>query len=160
MSLARDVSPPWRREASATFHGRDLFAPLAARLALDAPPSSLGQEVNPHSLVRLPGAEPVLTGETVTAMVINVDHFGNCVLNLETAAFGAMLAKARNLGLTAPVSVQAHSVFTYDRLEPGDLGLIKGSQGYLELAMNQASAASELGLGLGSAVTFSLDWAR
>lgn len=157
LTRARDVSPPWRREASATFHGRDLFAPLAAKLANGEAASSLGEEINPHSLLRLPGAEPVLDGERLTALVLNVDRFGNCVLNLESPEWGNTLAKVPGLAIVSPVNASVRSAFTYDRLEPGQVGLIKGSQGYLELAMNQASAADELALRMGMAVTFQLD---
>jgi S-adenosyl-L-methionine hydrolase (adenosine-forming) len=157
LTRARDVTPPWRREASATFHGRDLFAPLAAKLACCAEIDGLGEEINPHSLTLLPGAQPGLVGDTLTAMVLNVDHFGNCVLNLESQEWGNTLAKAQGLAIIAPASAPVRPAFTYELLEPGEVGLIKGSQGYLELALKQASAAQELSLSLGMSVTLRLD---
>jgi hypothetical protein len=158
--LFRDVTPPWRREASATFHGRDLFAPLAARLANDTPSWQLGEEGNPHSLIRLPGAEPSPTPEGLASTVLHVDRFGNCLLNLETEAWGTQVFKSKNLALMVPADLATrslHPVFTYERLEPGHVGIIRGSQGFLELAMNQQSAATELDLSPGDAVSIRLD---
>jgi len=156
-SRARDVTPPWRREASATFHGRDLFAPLAAKLVNDTPPWQLGEEVNPHSLARIPGTEPTRENETVSAMILHVDRFGNCILNLETAEWGPVLFKANTPSLSAPESVPLNPVLTYERLAEGELGVIKGSQGYLELAMNQESAAARHGLKPGDSLTIHLE---
>jgi len=155
--LVRDVTPPWRREASATFHGRDLFAPLAARLVNDTPSWQLGEEINPHSLHRLPGADPVRTEEGIEAMVLHVDRFGNCLLNLESEAFAAMIFKAKSPGLTAPTVCPLYPALTYERLESGQVGIIKGSQGCLELAMKQQSAAAALKLAQGGAVSIRLD---
>jgi len=156
-SRVRDVTPPWRREASATFHGRDIFAPLAAKLLTGTPPERLGEEVNPHALVRLPGAEPVHEGTAITAMVLHVDRFGNCLLNLQSDAYANMILKAKEPQLTAPVETPLHPVFTYEKLEKGQLGVLKGSQGCLELAMFLDSAAAVLGLKPGDPVALSLE---
>lgn len=155
--LARDVTPPWRREASATFHGRDLFAPLAARLANGTPSWQLGEELNPHALVRPHWAEPLPTEDGVSAVVLHVDRFGNCLTNLDWQTWAAPVFKAKSLSLTAPSVRPLVPAFTYERLEPGSLGIIKGSQGYLELAMNKRAASAELGLASGDAVTIRLE---
>lgn len=156
-ALVRDVTLPWRRKASATFHGRDLFAPLAARLVNGAHPSELGKEINPNSLTRLPGAEPALTENVLEAMVLHVDRFGNCITNLEASAWGARLFKTRQVSLVSPREADLVPVLTYERLEPGQFGVIKGSQGYLELAMKQQSAGQALGLAAGSRVVLRLE---
>lgn len=156
-SRVRDVTPAWRRDASATFHGRDIFAPLAARLAGDASPSELGDEVNPHSLARLLGVEPTRAGERIEATVLHVDRFGNCITNLDVASWTPVLFKSRTPSLVVPAVRELFPVVTYEKLAPGELGLIKGSQGYLELAVNQQSAAALLGLSSGAGVTISLE---
>lgn len=156
-SRVRDVTPAWRRDASATFHGRDIFAPLAARLACDVSPTELGDEVNPHSLARLPGVEPARAGERIEATVLHVDRFGNCITNLDVASWTPVLFKSRTPSLVAPAVRELFPVVTYEKLAPGELGLIKGSQGYLELAVNQQSAAALLGLSCGAGVTISLE---
>lgn len=153
----RDVTPPWRRDASATFHGRDIFAPLAARLASDAPSADLGDEVNPHSLARLSGVEPERSGERIEATILHVDRFGNCITNLDVESWTPVLFKSRTPSLVVPAVRELYPVVTYEKLSPGELGLIKGSQGYLELAANQQSAAALLGLSSGAGVVISLE---
>lgn len=155
-SRVRDVTPAWRRDASATFHGRDIFAPLAARLLLGEAPAALGQETSPHGLARLPGIEPEIDGDTLHGAVLHVDRFGNCILNLDTARFETRFFKTHAPELSAPSSLPVHPSATYERL-PGDaLGVIKGSQGFLELAMNRRSAAEHLKLQPGSPLSFNL----
>jgi len=139
---------------SATFHGRDVFAPLAADLAGGAAPESLGLEIDPGALVRLPWAEPQLGPRGVRANVLHVDRFGNCLTNLpvvpwaERHPLGSTLLLAPALGASRPL----RRVSAYGELAPGQLGLVAGSQGYLELCLNQASAAAETGLAPGEAV--------
>ena len=149
-----------RTGASATFHGRDVFAPLAARLANGEDPAALGDPVDPGGLVRLPEARPVLAGDALTASVLHVDRFGNCLLNLEIRAWAERLAEVGGLRLRAsegPAAVTPLRVAaSYAQLASGQVGLIAGSQGVLELALNQASAAAVLGLSPGGRVTIIL----
>jgi S-adenosylmethionine hydrolase len=67
---------------SATFHGRDVFAPAAAHLSIGLDPPELGPEVEPASLVRLELPEPEIGAATIRATVLYVDRFGNVQLNL------------------------------------------------------------------------------
>jgi hypothetical protein len=67
---------------SATFHGRDVFAPAAAHLSTGLDPAQLGPEVEPRSLVRLELPEPEVGGSTIRATVLYIDRFGNVQLNL------------------------------------------------------------------------------
>ena len=67
---------------SATFHGRDVFAPVAAHLARGAPLSEAGEEVSAASLTTLEASEPAIGEDRVVAHVISVDRFGNAVLDL------------------------------------------------------------------------------
>jgi hypothetical protein len=153
---ARDVTPPWRRDTSATFHGRDLLVPLAARLAHGESPASLGDEVKPQSLVRLPLADPLVDSDEISASILHVDRFGNAITNLDIERFGQSVFKARGAYLSSPGETPLYAVVTYENLGQGQLGVLKGSQGYLELAMNKASAASALALSPGMAVTLAL----
>ena len=76
-------APPTRsRSVSRTFHGRDLFAPAAAHLALGVPIEQLGPPVDPESLIRLDVPEPEVGGDRIRATVLDVDRFGNVGLNL------------------------------------------------------------------------------
>ncbi len=138
---------------SATFHGRDLFAPLAADLILGKDPDTTGSAIAVSSLhrLRLPGV--TLQRDTLTAVVLHVDRFGNCVLNVPDG-WAARLGKYAWLRLVKPVERSVALATTYGRLAKGQLGLLPGSQGYFELALNGSSAAAELGLVPGAGCIF------
>ena len=164
----QDIPADGGQGVAATVHGRDVFAPLAARLANGEAPASLGDRVDPGSLVRLEQTQPVLAGDALTAAVLHVDRFGNCLLNLTIRAWTGRLAGCRALRLGRPEhleesqtieiqnSMPLRFVTTYEQLGSGDVGLLAGSQGYLELALNQASAAAVLGLAPGGLVSIIL----
>lgn len=139
--------------ASATFHGRDVFAPLAARLAarLDAgeSPDGMGPTLPSASLVRLAWAEPVTDGPFLLARVLHVDRFGNCVLNLAAEPWRERLARLPGLELLSPSVRGLERVRTYAEISSGAVAVLAGSQGFLELAMRQDSAALALDLAPG-----------
>ena len=127
--------------ASKTFHGRDIFAPLAARLALGASPRSMATpvsaiEIKRHAMTWAENADGVLD-----CTVLHVDRFGNCLLNLRAENFDA---GDGTLHLDDGTMVAV--VKTYAHLSPGQVGLLEGSQGVMELAMNQDSCARLLEL--------------
>ena len=137
-------------ESSATFHGRDVFAPLAARLAHGECLAGLGTPMDRADLDRPDWAAPSCGACGADARVLHVDRYGNCLLSLRS-------------GFTAPKPVawlrmswgQRRGVIpvrTYAELGPGEIGLLAGSQGFLELAANQTSAAEALGLRRGDSV--------
>ena len=154
--------------ASATFHGRDLFAPLAARLAAGAKPEELGPALDPASLVREGWAEPRMEGQVAVATVLHADRFGNLVLNLSAAIWSPRLpvggqvrvrsgaGRSMGFGKPGPSRYNVRIVTHYAELAPDELGLLTGSQGYLELAMNQASAAKHFGLGIAAEISLDL----
>jgi len=129
-----------------TFHGRDLFAPAAARLARGELLASLGAPVDPGTLASCPLPEPVTTSVGWVTTVLWVDHFGNVVTNLSASA----------LGETAAVRLEAgrrlRRVATYGDADQGEAVALLGSSGLLELAVNRGSAAELLGLRRGARV--------
>jgi S-adenosylmethionine hydrolase len=155
--LAACLGPPadlvkidWRAmgmaEPSRTFHGRDVFAPAAAWLARGDDLSQLGEEVDPDLLVScpLPDPEPLTSGYQAT--VISVDRFGNLATNLPASHVDGQA--------TASWSPEgsARRVRTYSDAEKGEVVLLEGSAGYLELAVFGGSAAMATGLRRGAAV--------
>jgi S-adenosylmethionine hydrolase len=136
---------------SATFHGRDVFAPLAARLAMGEEPRAVASVWTGADPVRLEGLWPRRVGSRVEARVLSVDRFGNVVLNLDVGSYGRLPAAP---ALVAPRAVPLTPATTYGELEQGTVGLLAGSQGYLELAVAGGSAAAKLGLRAGDAVAF------
>jgi S-adenosyl-L-methionine hydrolase (adenosine-forming) len=143
---------PW--PVSDTFHGRDVFAPAAARLAAGAELGEVGRGIDPGTLT-LPAllAGPEAERGRVSTSVIGVDRFGNVRLgalpgHLETAELEAEELVLLVAG--APVTVRR--VRTYGELEPAAVGLLVDSAGWLAVVRNGASAAEHLGLRPGDAV--------
>jgi S-adenosylmethionine hydrolase len=132
---------------SATFHGRDIFAPLAAAVAAGGlRPADLGDAVG--ELV--PGwiEEPTVVGAQRSGTVVTIDHFGNLITNID----------ARHLeGLVHPVVRVAGRDLplrrTYSDVRPGDYLALVNSFGVLEIARAEGSAAEGLGLARGAPVT-------
>lgn len=144
-----DVCGQTPDHAAATFHGRDVLAPLAARLANGTIPSELGPVVDIASLTRPawsrpePGTHDTLP-YSVRAHVLHVDRFGNCLLNLMLERW---LVEAENgLELLAPLLQPLALARTYGDIPEGGVSMLTGSQGYWELAVNRGSAARILGL--------------
>lgn len=147
--LTKAVEAP--SKVSHTFHGRDVFAPLTAWLALGGNPARLGGEIDPASLIRCDWSTPEIKSSSARCHVLHIDRFGNCVLNLEPGK----IPNATNLRLTAPSRSELAYVATYAEMPEGMPGLLEGSQGFLEIAVNQHSASKELGLSMGDQVTLS-----
>jgi hypothetical protein len=133
-------------EASATFHGRDLFAPAAGRLAAGVPIGLLGDPVNPASLVPSPLPKPRPEGAELVGEVVVVDRFGNLITNLEAAARAAAGALVRWAGGELPL------LRTYADAAPGAPLALVNSFGVVEIAVRDGHAASALGLGRGAPV--------
>jgi hypothetical protein len=149
----RDLCLP---EVSATFHGRDVFAPVAAYLAKGRPLDRVG---TPHRRpVRLAWPEPVREDETLRGEVLTVDHFGNAITNLPAA----WLARPKSRHLTARIGAgktRGLALVQYYAAVPiGHPLAVLGSSGFLEISVNQGSAAEQLRLKVGSPVT--VRWQR
>jgi len=142
-------SPARLEPVSATFHGRDVFAPVAARLSMGDPLEALGERIDPDVLVRcerrLPEIEP---GVRVRAAVAYADGFGNAALDLSPdEAAQAGLGIGERLHVRSDVaSAEAVYARTFADLEPGALLLYRSSRGAMGLAVNLGSAAEGLGV--------------
>lgn len=135
---------------SNTFHGRDILVPAAARLALGAAPATMGRPLSLETLTRPVWAIPAVTGREVTAHVLHVDRFGNCLLNLPERLWPE--AGLEHVELLTPLLQPLVPVRTYAQIPTGGVGVMVGSQGYWELAVNQGSAAAVLGLASGKRI--------
>lgn len=141
---------PHERTVAQTFHGRDILMHLAADLALGARPRDLGRPLEPDTLVRPKWAAAERIGQKIVAHVLHVDRFGNCLLNLGLAAWPPeALVRPEML---QPLLQPLEPVRTYAEIPDGGIGLLAGSQGYWELALNQGHAGTALGLRPGSRV--------
>jgi S-adenosylmethionine hydrolase len=138
---ARAVSLPIPAHASATFHGRDVFAPAGAQLAGGVPLEVLGRPHETPVIRRTP--EPTRLGDGgIAGLVIAVDRFGNLITNLVAPRGGAVEIAGRSV----PV------VRTYGDVAPGELLALVGSSGLVEVAVRNGSATQHLAVGRGTAV--------
>lgn len=145
--LARDEF--FRRPVSQTFHGRDVFAPVAAHLAAGTPPDAFGPELPELQPLDLP--EPRVEAGAVHGEVVYVDRFGNLITNIPAAA----LASFRAQSLSVRIADMALSPLapTYAALAPGAPVALIGSWRTLEVAVRDGSAADQLRAGIGACVT-------
>jgi S-adenosylmethionine hydrolase len=138
---------------SNTFHGRDVFSPVAAYLAAGVELSQLGEAADPSSLVRfsLPGAEEEDAGEGVMARIISIDRFGNARLSItqeeSKLEYGAALGVDVGDG-----EMSVRYLETFGSARPGELVLVPDSHWRLSLAINKGNAAHALGLKVGGRV--------
>jgi len=155
-------------QVSHTFHGRDVFAPAAAHLAAGVPITALGPPARDPVTFPLPRLE-IATG-AITGEVLHADHFGNVVTSIGRLAWsGDALSldpafrgteskeQMRFKADEATIVVGGREVVgvrrTYAAVEPGETLALVGSEGYLEIAVREGSAARRLGLRPGDAVT-------
>ena len=145
---------------STTFHGRDVFSPVAAHIARGVPLSELGPRIETASLQRLDLGLPVRQGEEILASIVHIDHFGNLITSIPLSEI-ANLFTCSAVRLTLPsqnvvVTARRHffsspSVPDEDMTHPF---LYSDSSGYLAIAIQNGNAAQSLGVRYGDAITF------
>lgn len=142
-SLAQIVVP---KTASATFHGRDVFAPVAAQLAVGST-DQLSSLTTP--IQYLQWEEPKETEHGLAGEILHVDHFGNLITNFPESWFPRLERAGRIIcGNTTIDKI----VGTYGEVEAGSLVALAGSQGFLEIAVVQGNAAQQLLAGHGTPI--------
>ena len=133
--------------AAATFHGRDVLAPAAVALLDGVTPESLGPPAGPLAI--LPWPEPRETTAGLVGEVIHVDTFGTLITNLPADLWPRLVVAGR-------LRVGDHEITTlvrtYGDAPPGTLVALVGSQGFIEAAVVQGSAAGRLAAGVGTSV--------
>ncbi len=138
---------PFRLEpVSATFHGRDLFAPVAGRLAAGAGLDDAGERIDPDDLVRLEVPAPEIADGEIRAHALVVDRFGNVSLNVSHEQLaGSGLTLGRRVSIEAGGSSH-RAVFatTFGDVEEGGLLVYEDAYRTLALAVNHGSAAELL----------------
>jgi len=121
---------------SNTFHGRDIFAPSAAHLSLDAPLGKFGSNVESPVLLNI--SSPEVTENEVLGIVIYIDGYGNLITNISSE-----FIKPTSIIYIDHVEIGTISD-TYDTASRGELLALVGSSGFLEISANQASASEIL----------------
>ena len=142
------ANPAYALESiSRTFHGRDLFAPAAAHLAIGVPLAELGPPVDPEGLVRLDIPAPAIDGRGIRATLLYVDSFGNIALNLDrddVEALGIVSGTRVELDLPSGERYYAVMARTFADARPGDVILYEDSYKNMSLAITRGSAARML----------------
>ena len=156
VEVAVDVtrSPHRLEPVSATFHGRDIFAPVAAHLAAGAELADAGDPIEPDSLVRVELPDPRLDDGAVVAHALVIDHFGNVGLNVDHERL-----TGSGLTLGGRVAVEAGGqrylatyAQTFADVDPGELIVYEDAYRTLALAINRGDAAGTLRLGVDAEV--------
>jgi S-adenosylmethionine hydrolase len=149
----------FRQPVSATFHGRDIFAPVAANLAKGVDPAKFGEEITDY--VRFAAPQPKVTADhSLRGIILKIDRYGNLITNIRASdapqMFGEnpppfkMVAGKQNI-------TEIHNHYALGA--PGELFTIVGSMGYLEISTNRGTAAKLLGIGKGAEVALWLEGA-
>jgi len=137
----------FRHPVSRTFHGRDIFSPVGAHLAAGVPAARMGKIIEDY--LRPAFQKPTRAGKrTWSGRVLKIDRFGNVITNFHVDDFPDL--DKRNIAMVIgphETSVLAH---TYAETSPGELFVIVGSSGYLEVSVAQGSAAKTIGCESGS----------
>ena len=136
----------WRSPVSATFHGRDIFAPVAARLSLGSPPKDFGETIT--SLTVLPLTHPYWVQDNIlVGHILHIDNFGNLITNI----------KSEDLPPTKQaitIEVGSHSISGLSRTYEEGKGLLAliGSSGYLEVSLKEGNASTFLSTEVGGEI--------
>lgn len=139
---------------SRTFHGRDVFSPVAAHLAAGVAPAKFGKIIDDY--LHASFDKPAKTGpHTWTGVILKADHFGNLATNFHIDQFPSLRTHAFAFKL-GPRTI-ARLALTFSECAPGELFAIVGSSGYVEIAAAEASAANALGCGAGAPVVLTID---
>jgi S-adenosyl-L-methionine hydrolase (adenosine-forming) len=139
---------------SSTFHGRDIFAPIAAALSLGTPLGEIGEQLPAAQLL----PEPIqISPSSIASSIIHIDRFGNCVTGIQRSAL-----PENGLPETFALEAGNHQVRQLKRYyleeggQPNVPFVIWGSIGFLEISLVSSSAAKHLGLGIGDTVRLDL----
>jgi S-adenosylmethionine hydrolase len=142
------------RPVSNTFHGRDVFAPVAAALSKTFQTASFGEPIEDFSRMGLP--KPKVNGNIVKGIVLRVDSFGNLVTNLTPEDVPSLSPENGAVKVRVGTKEIGKMVRTFaDGAQDEPVALI-GSSGFVELAMNRGNAAKALGANRGAEVTVEL----
>ncbi|MFB6247624.1 MAG: S-adenosyl-l-methionine hydroxide adenosyltransferase family protein [Salinibacter sp.] len=152
----------WRTDTpSTTFHGRDIFSPVAAHLAAGRSLDALGTPID--TLESLHWAEPTTDDGIVQGWIVHIDHFGNCITNIRRSTLHQALALDGDVGPEALPPVEAYvgntiletMGTTYGDVAEEEPLLLFGSTGYLEVSVNGGNAAERLDIRKGDSIKLS-----
>jgi S-adenosyl-L-methionine hydrolase (adenosine-forming) len=139
----------WKEPVSKTFHGRDIFAPIAAHLANGVSPEKMGAPG--HELLTWRWVEPILDHDGIRGWVAHIDRFGNLISNIPASWMDGREQGSFKIYVGNTIIDALHP--TFGAVEAGDEVAYIGSSGMLEVAVNQGHAGELLGVPKGSQLT-------
>lgn len=143
----------WLQKRSRTFHGRDIFAPVAAHLSEGVPLDQLGEPIT--ELVSYHWAVPIGDKDGVQGWVIHIDRFGNLITNISESLLEETAGR-RKVRVYVGNTIIDHMVNTFGDVEPGEAAAFIGSSGMLEVGINKGNAAEMLGVDKGAQISLVL----
>jgi S-adenosyl-L-methionine hydrolase (adenosine-forming) len=138
---------------SKTFHGRDIFAPVAGWLSKGAQIASMGEEISDYKRFAMP--RPKTVDGVNKGVVLRVDTFGNLITNFRSEDLPATALKDGAVKFQVGATAVTRLVDTFAQGNEGEPVAYIGSSGYIEIAVNKANASRTLALGRGAAVVLS-----
>jgi len=146
------------RPASSTFHGRDIFAPVAGNLANGVEAEKFGPEITDYVRFEVPRPEPV-DAHTLRGVVLKVDRFGNLITNFTPRDVPALFERRTGFKIRVGRSEVTALRASYSEGASGEVFAILGSMGYLEISTNRGAASQLTGAANGTEVQVSLEGA-
>jgi S-adenosylmethionine hydrolase len=135
---------------SKTFHGRDVFAPIAAWLAKGSQASSMGEEITDYKKFAMP--KPKIADGAAKGVVLRVDSFGNIITNFRTEDLSPAALENGSVEFQVGTHTVNKLVDTFAQGNPGEAFAYIGSTGFVEIGINRGNAAKSLGIGRGMQV--------
>jgi len=153
----------WRTPSpSHTFHGRDIFAPVGAHLACGVPLDRIGRAIAPEALISFPIPPYTQTGNHLNGSIQYADRFGNLITNIPSKAVlgqpWSVVVPVANANAETDISLKSSPTLTlpasqtYNDHPPGTPLALVGSHGWVEIAVNQGSAQTQLQLTCGDLI--------
>ncbi len=136
-------------EISSTFHGRDIFAPVAGHLTLGIPPEAFGRRMDSYKTLKLP--DPIIKREHLTGEVIHVDAFGNLITNIDRMTL-SQFHQGRPFQIRVKKGIISTLSKGYWEGIKGDPIALFGSWGFLEIAVQEGNAQKRLQMKKGDKV--------
>lgn len=144
-------------EVSHTFHGRDIFAPVAAHLSLGVDPLEMGSLITDHALLSFPKTEQ--EGDLLLGQIVRVDHFGNLITNINRKEVKGFLGTHRPVVRVKGLVIEGVAK-TYTDVSSGEALALIGSSECLEIAVNLGRACDRLGLDPGQCIGLEVELRR
>ncbi|MEX0568693.1 MAG: S-adenosyl-l-methionine hydroxide adenosyltransferase family protein [Candidatus Njordarchaeota archaeon] len=140
------------KEISTTFHGRDIFAPIAAHISKGLDLGDIGPKLSVEALAKIKLREPIISEDMYVAEVITADGFGNIFLHMKSELLEEQIGEKLIIQF-GDKKVEAEIAQTYGDVPEGKFLILKeSSHGFLEIAMNRGSATRILGVSPGETI--------